>query len=103
MEDRFELQARALQDTAHAWEALADLLTTSLAQSVAPAAGAGPDGAAEWGQAATAFWSAVEEEVSATAALARGWAQDLRAVVDDVAGVERLVVADLQSLLRGWR
>lgn len=86
--ERFELWERAMVDTAARWRHLAALVEES---RVATHLWSGP---------LAALGAGVGDELAAWAAAASRWESGMRALVDDVRGVETQVVADLGRLAR---
>lgn len=101
--ERFELQARALEDTARAWEVLSEVLAISADEVGGAGASGGGAASTQWGPATADFWSAVQTGVEEARTLTQGWADDLRAVLADVTHTEATIVADLSAIIGGRR
>ena len=99
MVERLELEVRALEGTARAWEVLSGLLGESIEEVRSLAASSA---AREWATSAPE-WGEILVEAEAARVRTAAWAAGLRAVVDDMAGTEAQVVADLSAVVRRLR
>ncbi|QCX26468.1 hypothetical protein [Nocardioides jishulii] len=86
--ERFELWERAMVDVAAQWDHLARVLGESRREADA------------WPEPLSGLGAEVGDDLAAWEGAATRWASGMRGLVDDVAGVEADVVADLARLAR---